>query len=79
MRAQQPHGEGFPTSSASSCVQLPQHTGIGASNCFLALVILGLVLTAGVSVTVCGFAGAKGFAGTMMSGGLSLRQMGCGI
>ena len=39
-----------------------------ALNYLLALVMLGLVPTAGVSVTVSGFVGAKGSVGTMMSG-----------
>ena len=43
--AQQPHGERFSTSSASSSVQLLQHAGIfGALDYFLALVVLGLAV-----------------------------------
>ena len=72
---QQPHGERFSTSSASSSVQLLQHAGIfGALDCFLASVMLGLVPTAGVSVTVCGFVGALGSVGTTMSGRLVFRE-----
>ena len=42
----------------------------GALIYFLALVKLGLVPTAGVSVIVSSFVGAKGSVGTMMSGRL---------
>ena len=59
--AQQPHGGRFSTSSASSSVQLPQHA------VFCALVMLGFVPTAGVSVTEGGFVGAEGSVGTTMS------------
>ena len=62
--AQQPHGGRCSTSSASSSVQLPQHAVFcGALNYFFALVMLGFVPTAGVSVTVGGFVGAKGVRG----------------
>ena len=46
----------------------------GALNYFLASVKLGLVPTAGVSVTVGGFVGAKGSVGTTMSGRLIFRE-----
>ena len=39
----------------------------GALNYFLALVLLGFVPTAGVSITVGGVVGAEGSVGTMMS------------
>ena len=42
---------------------------VGASNCFLALVLQGLVLTAGVSVTASGFVGAMGSVGITILGG----------
>ena len=45
----------------------------GALNYFLALVKLGLVPTAGVSVTVSGFVGAKGSVGTTMSRAVGLQ------
>ena len=45
----------------------------GALNCFLALVKFDLVLTAGVSVIVSGFVGAKGSVGTTMSGQVDLQ------
>ena len=56
-------------------VQLPQHAGIfGALDYLLAFVMLGLVPTAGVSVTVCGFVGALGSVGTTMSGWSVFRE-----
>ena len=52
-----------------------QHTvSCGALHYFFALVKLDFVLTAGVSVTVCGFVGALGSVGTTMSGWLVFRE-----
>ena len=56
-------------------MQLPQYTGLfGVLNYFLASVKLGLVLTAGVSVTVSVFVDAKGSVGITMSGRLIFRE-----
>ena len=59
-------------------VQVCSHRSIqasfGALNYVLALVKLGLVPTAGVSVTVCGFVGAMGSVGITMSGRLVFRE-----
>ena len=56
------------------CAATAAYWNCGALNYFFALVMLGFVPTAGVSVIECGFVGAKGSVGTMTSGRLIFRE-----
>ena len=55
------------------CAAAAAYWHFGALDYLFALVKLGLVPTAGVSVTACGFGGAMGSVGIMISGRLVFR------